>query len=119
MKIPKEEKIEVYTSGPAKGMPVLSYFFRCGLLLSDARDFVCERIGKLIMQAHPHHHEWTAERQPFVSAAALRESLGGEFFSSAQKFVELIDDLDERGRIDVLRDKSNVVWVKNAWGRTE
>ena len=100
MKIPKEDKIQVYQSGPARGMPVLSYFFRCGLLDSDAREFVGERIYKLLDQAHPARHEWTVEQQPYVSAAALRDSLGGEFFSTAQKFVDLLEDMDRRGLID-------------------
>lgn len=114
-----KEKIQVYASGPARGMPVLSYFFRCGLLDSDARDYVYERISRLLHQAHPAHHGWTAEEQPYVSTANLRDSLGGEFFSSAQKFVDLLEDMDQRGSIDVLRDKNNIVWVRNVWGRTE
>jgi len=119
MKNQKEEKIQCYATGPARGMPVLHYFFRCGLLDSDARDYVYERISRLLHQAHPLHHGWTAEQQPYVSTANLRDSLGGEFFSSAQKFTDLIEDMESRGSIDVLRDKNAIVWVKCAWVKTE
>jgi hypothetical protein len=109
----------------AEDHPTCNFFIRLGMTDSDAEDRVTFYLCQMLDRAHPGRSSWGRDEQPYLNSEQLRCELSGDFFSTLEKFEELLVKMESKGLLDILRGKypgqteDGIMYVRPGWGKTE